>query len=60
MKNKTLKFGWPILLSGLFMLGAFHPAFAGTERDTTKIPQCIKESAAPQFITCDDASMLIK
>lgn len=57
-----MKKKWITLVGiGLFSSAMFlAPAniWASNNRDTTKIAPCIKNSAAPQFLTCNDLDVL--
>lgn len=57
MKHRFFISAWMLTAAALVLFGSLGPALA-SDRDTTKIKQCIQNSDTPQFITCRDAKFL--
>lgn len=45
------------LVAGAIFLAPVN-VLASNNRNTVKIPQCIENTGAPQFLTCNDLEML--
>lgn len=56
--KKKLVAAAALSLVGCAVVLAPAAVWAGNERDTIKIQDCIKESGAPQFLSCHDLESL--